>query len=813
MSERMKDTIILLVIALIIILLNLPLLLGIINAKDSITFSYPYFNILKTGINNGSFPLWSHLLNYPVFAESQGGFAHPLHYILASLLPFWFSHNLSLLIHLLIGALFLYAYLRLIGLQWLSSFIGSLAFITSSQFSIHLGITPFIEGASYIPLFLYLIQRAEKGKKSIWYPLFALTGGLSLLCGHFQFALMGIGISLLYILVISKSHLIKRIFFIFIILAGIIAVASIQLLPSIELANNSNRAESEFDRFYESYNPIHLITYIDQTFFGTMPHPPAYETDDNIKLKTITENYWGSGSYFESTYFIGLIPFILAILSFFTTYEKEKKRLKWFFITTALIGLFFALGKFNPLSKMILQLPPLSLFRMPARYMFLTIISLSILSAFGFETLIKNKIKPLYLNLLIIFQIVYIIAIIILGLFINKEESYIKESLMMKYGERGGSALELSKEGYQKKIDILIERAKNSINIFNPDRLRVIIITAIFICAIVILRKSKGNVRKITIYSVFLLTLFDILSDGLIRESVIPYWKFKPPEIIKSLESNDRWNIFSTGWDIPVGKEAISTDMIIPNANALFGFSTPLPRLSYEYSATASIRELVWLNLYEAGSGDYPFRRFKPTETPKSLSPLEMLSVRYLITTHPINSDRASLMNRIDNEGALIYVYTLSSSPQIIYAPERAIHIRDNEEFEGFITGDDYKAGKDIVLIDGGDKQETISPGNVTIDKISDNAIGMTYNGEGGYIATSMLSYPGWRCYIDGVLSKIETVFSGLISIPVQSGKHSILLKYEPGTFTLGLYISALTTLIIVLIIILLFIFRRKIER
>ncbi|MGQ9707013.1 MAG: YfhO family protein [bacterium] len=812
MSARMKDIIVLIIIAFIIIFINFPMLMGFINAKDSITFSYPYFYILKQNINNSSFPLWSHLLNYPIFAESQGGFAHPLHYILTYLLPFWLSHNLSLLIHLLIGSLFLYLYLRFIGLSLLSSLIGSLSFITSSQFSIHLGIMPFIEGASYLPLFLYLVHKAEKGRRLFWHSLFIIVGGISLLCGHFQFALMGIGISLFYIIFISKLHIIKKIGNILIIIFGIISISSIQTFPSLELVRQSERTQDEFDRFYQSYNPLNIITFIDPTFFGEMPHPPAYKIDNNISLKTPNANFWGSGSYFESVYFIGLLPFFLSVLSLFTGFNDEKKRLKWFFITIILIGIFFALGRFNPLAKLTLKLPPLSLFRIPSRYMFLTITSISILSAFGFEALNKNKIRSSYLNLLVISQIVYIILIIIIGLFITREESRLNEFLLMIYGEREGSQLELSKEGYQKKIDILIERAKNSIRISNPDRLRMVFITAIFITAISILRKSKGNIKKITIYFIFLITIVETIHNGILREKVIPYWRFKRPEISEVINPNNKYAIYSSGWDIPLGKEDISTDILIPNTNALFGFTSPHLRLSYEYSIMSRIRELIWTNLYEDGSGEYPITRYKPTTTPKSLKPLEMLSVKYLISTHQIYSERAILINKREYDEIPIYLYLLPSSPLLIYTPVRVIHKKDNNSFQKFITGNEYIAGEDIVFIDGRETSQTLGSSNITIENTTRNEIKLLYEGEGGYIATSILSYPGWECFIDGSPSKIETAFNGLIAIPVIPGSHTVLLKYEPELFKIGLYISALSFIIIVSIITISLGFRKRDE-
>jgi len=799
LSERTKELTTYLFIALFITILNLPLLLGPLNAKDAITFSYPYFTILKNGLKNGEFPLWSHLLNYPAFAESQGGFAHPLHIILSYLLPPWLAHNITILVHLLLAGLSLYAFIRLIGLSRISSVIGGLAFASSSQFSLHLGIMPFIEGASYTPLLLFLAEKAKRGNEIIWYGLFILVGGLSLLCGHFQFASMGIALSLLYILFTSNRKFLRRLIITFILISGIFVVSSIQLLPSLELALHSDRLKSGFNRLEQSYNPIHLITFFDNSLFGSSPHPPAYNTTGNIALRNVKETYWGSGSYFESTYSIGLIPFLFAMLAVFAIHHKRLNRIKWFFVLMTLIGIFLALGKFNPLAKLILKIPPLSFFRMPARYMFLTLVSLSVLSAMGVDALNREKIKKSFINLLVITQIAFIITIIILNLLITEEGNRITNYLTMRYGERDGSADQLSTDAYQEKITIMLERAGECLNITNSGRLRTIVMVAMFIGVSTIAIRSRKKRTIMPLLLVSIITLIDIAQSSVFRERVIPYTQFKSPECITSLKSAENYSIFSSGWDL--ADERFSTELLVPNTNILFGLRTPIPRLSFEHQYTALMRRLVWTNLHERGRGTYPLSRYTPTTKPVSLKPLEMLSIKYLLTTHQIISEEVKLISKIDRESFTIYLYELINSPPLIYTPSRFIYVKDIDEMEEYITDNNFIPEYDLIITGSRSLAEYTDGGEVIIDAIKDNQIEMTYIGEGGYIATSILSYPGWRCFIDGVEVGVEEAFGGLMAIPIQPGEHLIVLEFLPATFATGLYISLTGTIIIILII------------
>jgi len=67
-----------------------------------------------------------------------------------------------------------------------------------------------------------------------------------------------------------------------------------------------------------------------------------------------------------------------------------------------------------------------------------------------------------------------------------------------------------------------------------------------------------------------------------------------------------------------------------------------------------------------------------------------------------------------------------------------------------------------------------------------------------GFLVLGELDYPGWRAYVDGEKVKIYRANSVVKSIFLTKGEHSIMLKYKPRSFYLGLIISLFTLVIII---------------
>ena len=88
----------------------------------------------------------------------------------------------------------------------------------------------------------------------------------------------------------------------------------------------------------------------------------------------------------------------------------------------------------------------------------------------------------------------------------------------------------------------------------------------------------------------------------------------------------------------------------------------------------------------------------------------------------------------------------------------------------------------------------------VSIIQYSPNRIVYQTDGDAGMIHTSEIEYPGWKAYIDGKGVKIITEEQVFRAIPVEAGKHTIVMAYQPVEMYVGLGISILTLIILILL-------------
>jgi hypothetical protein len=68
-----------------------------------------------------------------------------------------------------------------------------------------------------------------------------------------------------------------------------------------------------------------------------------------------------------------------------------------------------------------------------------------------------------------------------------------------------------------------------------------------------------------------------------------------------------------------------------------------------------------------------------------------------------------------------------------------------------------------------------------------------------GHLVLSDTYYPGWRAYVDGEEKEILRANYAFRAVPLESGQHTVLFKYEPPSFKVGLAISLATWGIIML--------------
>jgi hypothetical protein len=62
-----------------------------------------------------------------------------------------------------------------------------------------------------------------------------------------------------------------------------------------------------------------------------------------------------------------------------------------------------------------------------------------------------------------------------------------------------------------------------------------------------------------------------------------------------------------------------------------------------------------------------------------------------------------------------------------------------------------------------------------------------------GYLILSDTYYPGWRAHVDGEEKEILRANYAFRAVPLESGQHTVLFKYDPLSFKMGLAISLAT--------------------
>ena len=72
------------------------------------------------------------------------------------------------------------------------------------------------------------------------------------------------------------------------------------------------------------------------------------------------------------------------------------------------------------------------------------------------------------------------------------------------------------------------------------------------------------------------------------------------------------------------------------------------------------------------------------------------------------------------------------------------------------------------------------------------------HSGAPGLVVLSDTYDPGWRAYVDGEPAPVLVANHALRAVPVPAGEHTIELRYEPRSLTIGIAISLATVLVLV---------------
>ncbi|MFA5858535.1 MAG: hypothetical protein WC955_05670 [Elusimicrobiota bacterium] len=361
------------------------------NFGDVYRYYYPFKNFAVETLTLGAVPLWNPYIfsGMPFLASPQNAVFYPL-----STPTYFFKvvpgMNWSVLLYLLYGSVFIYLFLRKYFKLSSTALLGALlfAYLPFNILKITAGHPAFLAGIMSFPAVLLFIHDLLNRKRLNWFMvgLSALAISFMFLSGHTQAYYILMILLVLFVLAVKPSHLlwlIPPILLSFIITAP-------QLLPTLEFAFISQRADAgiwDYSSIVSYSLPLkNLLLFLNPNIF----HSVGIHGTINLPYPS---------DFFElQCLWMGTLPLILAAGATVIGLKTRKYSIiVWVIIV--FIGIFLAMGAFNPVNKYLYKiLPGLTYFRAPGRFIFLSLFALIMLALYGWEyscqyfsTQVKNK--------------------------------------------------------------------------------------------------------------------------------------------------------------------------------------------------------------------------------------------------------------------------------------------------------------------------------------------------------------------------------------------------------------------------------------
>lgn len=340
---------------------------------DCLTFNLPLRVAASRILLEGHLPLWNPYLfgGMPLLASAQGGLLFPLNW-------FFFvfdapvAMNLAVLSTYMLAGLGAYFYARRGGANLAGAIATALIWQFSGFLVGQLGHTNIVQTAALLPWLLWTIDAYAATRVRVWGAAVALVVALETFAGHQQTLAYSLLVAAAYALFMAtrREHDApqRRAYFLslVLVLAGV-ALAAVQILPTLELMRNSVRASASYD-FFSSFSlpPAFLLTYFAPYILGG--------GDGRI----FRAPYTGVAFYNEYIGYVGVAALALAILA--PILRRDARTLFW--TVVALVALALALGRFWPydLYQLIYRVPVLNLFRVPARHLLEVDFALAVLA-------------------------------------------------------------------------------------------------------------------------------------------------------------------------------------------------------------------------------------------------------------------------------------------------------------------------------------------------------------------------------------------------------------------------------------------------
>jgi hypothetical protein len=347
---------------------------------------------------------------FPLMADPQVGFWYPISYILKFLIPNdEIAWNLFIISAYLLASFFTYGYIYSLTKSLIPAYSGGFIYGMSGFMISHIEHTNMIQAAIWLPFSLWALEKLRHKIDKVWVIIAVISITINIFAGHPQITIYSLGLIILYSLILGINAPIKTVKYyqiVGLILFFGITLASIQIIPTLELSTLSVRDEITFN-FYTQYTlpPAEIIKLIFPYFFGG-GDSYLYDVD-----------YFGSWTLTETTGYIGISILILAVIGFIS---HRQKTIAKFWLIIVILSVLITFGESTPLAWLSFQIPILNKFRCLPRHFLEMSLGISVLASLGIQSLQNNKVsQSLWLKIAGVFLGMLILALFYINFFIK----------------------------------------------------------------------------------------------------------------------------------------------------------------------------------------------------------------------------------------------------------------------------------------------------------------------------------------------------------------------------------------------------------
>lgn len=417
-SERRSTFIVLLILLAITIAMFSKVLFthDIIRAPDIINEYFwsakdlpntPWLDFFR--INPGDAD-WSPYMNS---GESRLGGLQSMRFmalrgIIYKLFPLPTSIAWFIVLHIFFGSVGCYCFARTSGCGRIPALFAGLIFAVATENAslVNAGHVLKLATIAFAPWAFYFLERGYRTQRVVWFAATGVVLAFQFFNTHWQIAFytciaLGIyGVVSSCMLLVDNSgpagnkrparllllNIIVLLFFIGSVSISLVPLKSWSTETNRGAASGANQGKGGLDReeaMMWSMPPEELVSLVVPGFFGYSrqeagPNPaniPAY--------------YWGRMVFTQTLTYMGVLPWLLAILAF----VWRRDRVTWAATGLILFGFLFSMGKYTPFYNVLFDhLPGIDRFRVPKMMMFVPVWSLAIMAARGLELLLEGEI-------------------------------------------------------------------------------------------------------------------------------------------------------------------------------------------------------------------------------------------------------------------------------------------------------------------------------------------------------------------------------------------------------------------------------------